>query len=136
MAEHDQTASHGVVPHLALEKAGDAIDFYKSAFAAEEVTRALHDDGQRIMHAHLTINGGPFMLNDIFPEFGMSRTASPNYVMHLHVDDPDAWFNRAVEAGCEIAFPMADQFWGDRYGQVSDPFGVRWSIGAPSKKAD
>lgn len=85
------------------------------------------------MHGHLRINGGSLMLNDIFAEFGMSRTASPNYVMHLQVDDADAWWNRAVEAGCEVVMPIADQFWGDRYGQLGDPFGVRWSIGAPSK---
>ena len=133
MAEQ-QSPAGGVTPHLSLEGADAAIDFYKKAFAAEELAKHYHDDGRRLMHGHLRINGGALMLNDIFDEFGMSRTPSPNYVMHLQVDDADAWWNRAVEAGCEVVMPIDDQFWGDRYGQLSDPFGVRWSIGAPSKR--
>ena len=128
-----QSPVGGVTPHLSLEGADSAIDFYRKAFAAEELSKHYHDDGKRLMHGHLRINGGSLMLNDIFAEFGMSRAASPNYVMHLQVDDADAWWNRAVEAGCEVVMPIGDQFWGDRYGQLSDPFGVRWSIGAPTK---
>jgi len=132
MAEQ-QSPVGGVTPHLSLEDADSAIAFYKKAFAAEELGKHYHDDGKRLMHGHLRINGGSLMLNDIFAEFGMSRTPSPNYVMHLQVDDADAWWNRAVDAGCEVVMPIGDQFWGDRYGQLSDPFGVRWSIGAPIK---
>lgn len=132
MAEQ-QSPVGGVTPHLSVEGADAAIDFYKNAFAAEELAKHYHEDGKRLMHAHLAINGGTLMLNDIFDEFGMSRTPSPNYVMHLQVDDADAWWNRAVGAGCTVVMPIGDQFWGDRYGQLEDPFGVRWSIGAPTK---
>ena len=131
MTDSEQSPAGGVIPHLSLDGADSAIDFYKKAFAAEELRKHYHDDGKRVMHAHLRINGGALMLNDIFAEFGMSRTASPNYVMHLQVDDADAWWTRAVDAGCEVSMPIGDQFWGDRYGQLTDPFGVRWSIGAP-----
>ena len=128
-----QSPDGGVTPHISLEGAVSAIDFYKKAFAAEELSKHYHDDGKRLMHGHVRSNGGSLMLNDVFAEFGMSRTPSPNYVMHLQVDDADAWWNRAVEAGCEVVMPIGDQFWGDRYGQLSDPFGVRWSVGAPIK---
>ena len=128
-----QSPVGGVTPHLSLEGADSAIDFYRKAFAAEELSKHYHDDGKRLMHGHLRINDGSLMLNDIFAEFGMSRTASPNYVMHLQVDDADAWWNRAVGAGCAVVMPIGDQFWGDRYGQLEDPFGVRWSIGAPTR---
>ena len=133
MAQAQQAPSGGVTPHLSLEGGDAALDFYKRAFAAEELSKMYGQDGKRLMHCHLRINGGSLMLNDIFAEFGMTRTPSPNYVMHLQVDDADAWWNRAVEAGCEVAMPLGDQFWGDRYGQLTDPFGVRWSIGAAIK---
>jgi PhnB protein len=94
------------------------------------------DDGKRILHAHLKINGGSLMLNDEFPEF-MSAPATPpgSLVLHLQVPDADAAWKRAVDAGAEVRFELADQFWGDRYGQVQDPFGFTWSIGAPVKQA-
>ena len=133
MAQAQQAPSGGVTPHLSVEGGDAALDFYKRAFAAEELSKMYGQDGKRLMHCHLRINGGSLMLNDIFAEFGMTRTPSPNYVMHLQVDDADAWWNRAVGAGCEVAMPLGDQFWGDRYGQLTDPFGVRWSIGAAIK---
>ena len=111
MAQAQQAPSGGVTPHLSLEGGDAALDFYKRAFAAEELSKMYGQDGKRLMHCHLRINGGSLMLNDIFAEFGMTRTPSPNYVMHLQVDDADAWWNRAVEAGCEVAMPLGDQFW-------------------------
>jgi len=90
------------------------------------------EDGKRIMHAHLNLNGGSLMLNDDFPEFGLGAASEPAGVtLHLQVKDADAAWNRALEAGAKEKFPLADQFWGDRYGQVTDPFGFTWSIGAP-----
>ena len=117
-------------------KAADAIAFYEKAFGASEIRRHMADDGQRIMHAYLNLNSGSLMLNDEFPEF-MSAPATPpgSVVLHLQVPDADAAWSKATGAGAEVLFPMADQFWGDRYGQVKDPFGFTWSIGAPSKKA-
>jgi PhnB protein len=138
MAQSEQGPSGGVTAHLTIRdgKAADAIDFYKKAFTAEEAARHMADDGKRILHAHLKINGGSLMLNDEFPEF-MSAPATPpgSLVLHLQVPDADAAWKRAVDAGAEVRFELADQFWGDRYGQVQDPFGFTWSIGAPVKQA-
>lgn len=126
----------GVTPHLTITngKAAEAIAFYEQAFGAREMGRHMAEDGRRIMHAHLTLNDGSLMLNDDFPEMMGKPSAPPASVtLHLQVDDADAWWDRAVAAGASVRFPIGDQFWGDRYGQVTDPFGHCWSIGAPSK---
>ena len=87
------------------------------------------------MHAHLLINGGSLMLSDDFPEYhGQVDAGSPiGVVIHLQVPDADAVWARALEAGAEVTMPLEDQFWGDRYGHLRDPFGHRWSIGGPIK---
>jgi PhnB protein len=84
------------------------------------------------LHCHLTINGASVMLSD---DFAADGGAPPSGVtLHLQVDDADAWWNRALAAGsCEITMPLADQFWGDRYGHFKDPYGHRWSIGASKR---
>src|SRR5690606_9523758 len=85
-----------------------------------------------LMHARLIINGGGLMLHDEFPEYGHEADAVPRCVtLHLQVDDPDEWWSRALLAGAVPIMPLADQFWGDRYGQLKDPFGHLWSIGGP-----
>jgi uncharacterized glyoxalase superfamily protein PhnB len=84
------------------------------------------------MHIHLYINNGSVMLGDAYPEHGYPLQAPQAFTLHLDVEDPDAWWNRAVEAGAEIVLPLQVMFWGDRYGQLRDPFGVLWSIGAPN----
>ena len=91
------------------------------------------DDGQRLMHAHLIVNGASLMLNDHFPEMaGGAPAATPAAVtLHLQVEDADAAWAQALGAGAKVKFPLEDQFWGDRYGQVDDPFGFTWSIGSP-----
>ena len=138
MESNQQGPAGGVTAHLTIGggKAADAISFYARAFDAEEIRRHMADDGMRIMHAYLSLNGGSLMLNDEFPEF-MSAPATPpgSVVLHLQVPDADAAWSKATGAGAEVIFPMADQFWGDRYGQVKDPYGFTWSIGAPSAKA-
>jgi PhnB protein len=127
----------GVTAHLTIGdgKAADAIDFYKAAFGAVEQTRHIADDGERIMHAHLIINDGPLMLNDHFHEMAGGEPVAPPacVTLHLEVDDADTWWNRALEAGASIRFPIDNQFWGARYGQLVDPFGHVWSIGGPLK---
>jgi PhnB protein len=91
------------------------------------------EDGKRIMHAHLRLNGGSLMLNDDFPEYGGGRPAPNSAItLHLQVTDADALFNQALDAGATETMKLQDQFWGDRYGQLRDPFGVTWSIGAPA----
>jgi PhnB protein len=131
--EEQPDRSGGITPHITIRdrKAADAIEFYKRAFGAEELMRHPTDDG-RLMHASLKINGGHLMLNDDFPEHMGGPSQPPaSFVLHLDVPDADAAWKTALDAGAEVRFELADQFWGDRYGQVKDPFGFIWSIGAP-----
>lgn len=134
MAHEEQGPAGGVTAHLTIrdKRAAEAVEFYRRAFGAETAMDPVKaDDGERIMHAHLLINGGHLMLNDDFPEYSGGETAPGSLTLHLQVADADAAWARALEAGAEVVFPLDDQFWGDRYGQVRDPFGFRWSIGAP-----
>jgi PhnB protein len=132
-----QEPDTGLTPHLTIRdrRAAEAIDFYKGAFGADELMRHASEDG-RLMHAHLKVNGASLMMHDDFPEHGGAGPASEpaGVMLHLQVDDADAWWRRAVDAGAEVTMELADQFWGDRYGQIRDPFGHRWSIGSPVRK--
>jgi PhnB protein len=123
----------GLTPCLTVDGAAAAIDFYKAAFAAEEVSRSPAEDGKRLMHAHVRINGGDLFLWDFFPEYGMAKIAPAANVVHIEVGDADAWWERAIAAGATIAMPIDNQFWGARYGQLKDPFGHTWSVGGPVK---
>ncbi len=136
MQNEEQTPSGGVTPHIVIRdrRAAEAIDFYAQAFGAEEVMRHASDDG-RLMHAHLKVNGGSLMMHDDFPEHSGPAREPAGTILHLQVDDADQWWNRALQAGCEVRFPLDDQFWGDRYGQFTDPFGHSWSIGGPVKRS-
>nr|WP_295661405.1 VOC family protein [Polymorphobacter sp.] len=139
MATQNQGPTGGLTPHIMIlnNRAAEAITFYKAAFGAEERVRMLADDGVRLMHAHLEINGSSLMLADDFPEYkgpGATPEGSPaGIVLHLQVDDADAWFERAVAAGATVRMPLQDMFWGDRYGHLGDPFGFVWSIATPIK---
>lgn len=114
--------------HLTVNGAADYIEFLKRAFNAVEVSR-MPGPGGKIMHAQVRIGDAVLMLNDNFPEFGSDFSKAPwPFTLHLYVRDADAAFAQATGAGCKISMPLADQFWGDRYGVVDDPFGVRWSI--------
>jgi len=127
-------------PQLVLSDAAAAIDFYKRAFGATELTRHMGPDGKRIMHGSILINGAVVMLSDEFPDYHGGKRNSPvglggtTVVLHLQVADADPVFDQAVSAGATVRVPLADQFWGDRYGQVQDPFGHIWAIGAAKKK--
>jgi len=137
MTATNQGPTGGLTPHLMIlgKRAAEAIDFYKAAFGATELTRMLAEDGVRIMHAHLHVNGASLMLNDDFPEYrgpGATPEGPPaGTVLHLQVDDVDTWFDRAVAAGGSARMTPQDMFWGDRYGHVGDPFGHVWSIASP-----
>ncbi len=117
-----------LTPHITVNGAAQYIDFLKNAFNAVEVSRSPGPDG-RLMHAHVRIGDANLMLNDNFPEFG-TTFAEGNWplLFHLYVPNADEVFTRAVSAGCKVAMPIADQFWGDRYGHVKDPFGFTWAI--------
>ena len=121
----------GVTPHLMIpdNRAGEAIDFYARAFGATEVARSPAQDGKRLMHAHLALNGGAILLHDDFPEMTGHKAPKPSgTVLHLQVPDVDARFQRAEEAGFTVTMPLEDQFWGDRFGSFKDPFGHSWSM--------
>lgn len=119
-----------VTPHLICAGAANAIEFYKKAFGAVEEGRLPAPDG-RIMHAMIRIGGAPIMLVDEMPEWGAlgpkALKGSP-VTIHLYVDDVDAVVATAVNAGAKVTMPVADQFWGDRYGKLEDPFGHHWSV--------
>jgi uncharacterized glyoxalase superfamily protein PhnB len=123
----------GVTPYLMLSNAAAAADYYKEALGAEEVARAAApgDASGRLLHVHLYINGGSVMLSDAFPEHGCPLVSPQAFSLTLQVDDADAWFARAMAAGAEGLMPVADMFWGARYGQVKDPFGVTWAFNQP-----
>jgi PhnB protein len=121
---------HTVTPHLVCAGAADAIEFYKKAFGAIELARMPGPDG-KLMHAMVKIGDSPVMLADEFPEWGSTspKTLKGTPVtIHLQVPDADAVFKSAVDAGATVKMPMADMFWGDRYGIVIDPSGHSWSI--------
>ncbi len=126
----------GITPFLTIrERRGqEALAFYEAAFGAEVVERNIAEDGERLMQAGLRINNGWLMLSDEFPEWtGHPAPPAEGVTLHLQVDDADAWAERAAAAGAEVTMPVADAFWGDRYGQLRDPFGHQWSIGSPIK---
>jgi uncharacterized glyoxalase superfamily protein PhnB len=125
----------GVAPYLGVSDAGKAADFYKKAFGAMEVMRMPPDEKGRYLHIHLVINGGSVMLADAFPDHGHPLETPGAFMLHLQVDDVDAWWKRAVDAGAEVVMPVSEMFWGDRYGQLRDSFGVKWSIATPIKKS-
>ncbi|OQW44740.1 MAG: glyoxalase [Proteobacteria bacterium SG_bin5] len=139
MTDAPQGPTTGITPHICIRdgRGAEAIDWYVRALGATEQVRGLADDGKRLMHAHLHINGALLMLHDDFPEYrgGQAAGTPEGVVLHLQVDDADAWFERAVAAGASVTMPIGDQFWGDRYGQIADPFGFTWSIGAPIRAA-
>ena len=118
----------GVTPYVAIDGALRAVEFYKQAFDAEVAAAIPADPQGRTMHAHLYINGGSLMLSDFFPEHGHAKVAPQGFTLTLVVEDVDGWWDRAVEAGCSVTTPLAKMFWGARYGQLRDPFGVAWAI--------
>ncbi len=119
---------HTITPSITVSDAAKAIDFYKSALAAEERGRHTTPDGSKIAHAELKVGNSILFINDEFPEMGASASSGSAIKFNLYVEDADAWFARAVEAGATSVFPVTDMFWGDRWGTVTDPFGFTWSF--------
>jgi len=126
-------------PHLVVDDAAAAIDFYVKAFDAKEIGR-VPGPGGKLLHAALQINGFTVMLNDDFPETSGGKSMTPAALggtpvtIHLTVTDVEAKFARACDAGASVVAPLEDQFWGDRYGIVADPFGHHWSLGQPVRE--
>lgn len=141
----DQAQS--LVPHLVVDDAAAAMAFYEKALGATETMRAPAQDGKRIMHAEMQVNGAKLYLRDDFPEFREGKdeifavapkvAGATSVALHLEVVNCDASVRRAEEAGATIVMPPWDAFWGARYAQVRDPFGHVWSFGHPlPAKAD
>lgn len=121
---------HSVSPHLVCAGAADAIEFYKKAFSAKEIGRLASPDG-KLMHGAVRIGDSTVMLVDEFPQWGSlgpKALKGTPVTIHLYVEDVDKFVARAVSAGATIVMPVADMFWGDRYGVIEDPFGHRWSV--------
>ncbi len=120
-----------LTPHLIVKGASRAIDFYKKAFGAQEIGRLAGPDGKTILHANLKIGDSHVFLVDEFPEMGCRGPESIGgtaVTIHLYVEDVDTAFGKAVAAGAQVRMPLADMFWGDRYGVLVDPFGHARSI--------
>lgn len=128
------SGKEGLIPHLVCSSSAEAIEFYKQAFGAVEVSRMPAPDGKRIMHAELSLDGRPLFLVDDFPEFCGGKSENPQALggspatIHRYVADCDAAVESAVAAGATAMMPVQDMFWGDRYGAVVDPFGHKWSF--------
>ena len=118
----------GVAPYLTLDGAKRAAEFYVKALGAQIAVEMPPDPQGRYMHIHLYINGGSVMLSDAFPDQGHAFVPPAGFSLNLSVEDADFWADRAAKAGAEVILPVQDMFWGDRYGQVRDPFGVTWAF--------
>ena len=121
---------HTLTPHIVVKSAAKAIEYYKRAFGAQELSRHAMPNGA-IMHASIKIGDSHLYLNDEFPEMGALSPQSvggTSVSLTLYVEDADAVFKKAVDAGGTVKMPIADQFWGDRYGTIADPFGHMWAI--------
>ncbi len=121
-------------PYLVVSNAAAAIDFYKNAFGAEELVRHSAPGTDKLMHAHLVIHGGHLMLADDFSDKMGGKKETPEALggcpvtICLHVENADSVWGQALAAGAEVKMELADQFWGDRYGQLRDPFGFYWAV--------
>jgi len=118
----------GVIAYLSIDGAMKAAALYEKAFGAELAMAYPPDDKGRTMHVHIYVNGSSVMLGDFYPEQGHGKETPAAFTMQLMVDDAQAWFDRAVAAGCEGVVPPQKMFWGDTWGQVRDPFGVIWAF--------
>jgi len=122
---------HTVTPGLVFQNATEAINFYKRALGAEVKSNMPGPDGRGVMHAELKIGDSMIFVSDEMPQ---SPAKSPKtlggntMVLNVYVPDVDTTFRQATEAGAKTAMPVADQFWGDRYGQFTDPFGYTWGV--------
>lgn len=122
---------HSLTVHLMVKGAAAYVDFLQRAFNAVEIRRSPAPGGNKLLHAQVQIGDSMLMFSD---DFGEEMHLPPlaegrlPFVINLYVPDVDATWKQAVDAGCQVQYPLADQFWGDRYGQVKDPFGIVWAL--------
>jgi PhnB protein len=129
----DARTMRGVIPYLAMDgRASEAAEFYARAFGARDLGRVPGDDDpSRLMHCQVEINGGALMMTDMrAPDEPVLKPQG--FHLQLVVADGDLWWNRAVAAGCAVVVPFEKMFWGDRWGMLTDPFGLSWAIDEPA----
>ena len=126
-----------LTPYLAVGNAAEAIEWYKRALGAREVSRNLEPTG-KVMHATLKVGDSLVYLSDIFPGSDMKdpRDSGPSVNLHIYSRDINRIFETAVSSGARVTMPLADQFWGDRYGRLQDPFGHSWAFSYPAKMTE
>jgi uncharacterized glyoxalase superfamily protein PhnB len=130
MAKPIPDGYYTVTPHLVIKDAAKALEFYKTAFGAEEMFR-MPGPGGTVMHAEMKIGNSHVMVNDEMPDYGALAPTSIGgtpVTLHLYVNDVDSFFKKAIQAGAKEEMAVADMFWGDRYGKLVDPFGHKWSV--------
>lgn len=121
-----------LTPYLVVRNAMEAIDFYQKALGAKVRDVSKTPEGDKVMNAQLEIGDSVLMLNDEFPDYGSTAPQPGERVhttIHINSKNIDADWQRAVDAGVQVTMPLADMFWGDRYGQFTCPYGYRWSMG-------
>jgi uncharacterized glyoxalase superfamily protein PhnB len=123
----------GVVAYLQVDGAMKAAEFYGKALGAELAGAHPPDEQGRTMHVHIYINGTSVMMSDAYPDHGYPLEKPQGFTMMLPVTDIDAWWKRAVDAGFTVVTELQVMFWGDRYGQLRDPFGILWAMNEPVK---
>ena len=130
----DPAVMRGVIPYISLDgRAAEAADFYVRAFGARDLGRIPDQDNPgRLMHAQLEVNGGALMMTDCRAPWETEAAKPKGFTLQLVVADGDAWWSRALAAGCTVVQPFERQFWGDRWGMLRDPFGFDWAIDEPS----
>jgi uncharacterized glyoxalase superfamily protein PhnB len=125
MAKAIPDGLRSITPALNVDGAAEAIEFYKKAFGAEEVMRAPDPSGKKIWHAAIRIGDSQIFVNDVFPEMGANPSHSS---LWIYTEKVDALWKRATDAGCQVAMPIGDMFWGDRMGVVLDRWGIKWTL--------
>ena len=128
---------HTITPSLIVNDAGSALEFYKSALGAVEIMRLPTPDGSKIVHSSMKVGNSVFFVTDELP--GMSQRSATSLggtavSLNLYVEDADAAFGRAVQAGATVLLPVAEMFWGDRFGMICDPYGHVWSFATHVKQ--
>jgi len=130
MAKPIPDGFHTITPALIVSDGAKALDFYKKAFGAQENERFMTPDGKSVMHAQIKVGNSMVMLGSERPPTCLSPKSrgGTSVSLYLYVENADAAFDRAVKAGCKVKMPISDQFWGDRFGSVEDPFGHEWGL--------
>jgi PhnB protein len=127
---------HAITPHIVVRGAAEAAEWYVRALAAEELSRVPLPDG-KLLSVELRFGDSTMMLADEFRELDVlspQTIGGTAVVLHLSTDDVDTLWQRALDAGAEVLHPLADQFWGNRQGQIADPFGHRWNLAQPLRE--